>query len=342
MTSNLFFSGLLPPKNLEFGEITSRSFRTTWLAPTTNVIGYLVRFRKAEDITGDYISMAVAGDTTTTILPHLYPLTAYEVNVFAQYELGDSFPLTGEETTLEGKRDLVTQICCNSYQNENILNLKYSLLFRARDCTKPTSYRGDDQQLQGVMASCSRFGDQVSLVLCPAEWCWGSTGGPNHRNGDYHRSPRAFPHHHLPCVCVCWVFLRCRGRDASRWNHQGRWVGKTKCFWQAAMFLHNEYGLVSDSFLFCFQSVALLVTFASLTRPYPQWKWHGRRLQEMSFSTALRSNLPRAAKGRRYPSREIPPGLCWRTSNHSLNMSCLSVLATLLVWVILFWAQEPP
>lgn len=69
-------------------------------------MSYLVRFRKAEDITGDYISLAVPADTTTAILPHLFPVTAYEVNVFAQYEKGDSFPLVGEETTLEGKRDL--------------------------------------------------------------------------------------------------------------------------------------------------------------------------------------------------------------------------------------------
>lgn len=62
-----------------------------------------MRFRKAEDITGDYISLAVPGETTTAILPHLFPLTAYEVNVYAQYDKGDSFPLTGEETTLEGK-----------------------------------------------------------------------------------------------------------------------------------------------------------------------------------------------------------------------------------------------
>lgn len=70
-------------------------------------MSYLVRFRKAEDVTEDYISMAVPGDTTTVILPHLYPLTTYEVNVFAQYDKGDSFPLTGEETTLEGKTDLL-------------------------------------------------------------------------------------------------------------------------------------------------------------------------------------------------------------------------------------------
>lgn len=65
-------------------------------------MSYLVRYRKAEDVTGDYISLAVAGDTTTAVLFHLYPLTTYEVNVFAQYDKGDSFPLTGDETTLEG------------------------------------------------------------------------------------------------------------------------------------------------------------------------------------------------------------------------------------------------
>ena len=86
-----------------FSEVTSRSFRTSWTAATTSALSYLVRFRKAEDNTGDYISLAVPADTTTAVLPHLFPLTTYEVNVFAQYEKGDSFPLTGEETTLEGK-----------------------------------------------------------------------------------------------------------------------------------------------------------------------------------------------------------------------------------------------
>ncbi|PWA16437.1 hypothetical protein CCH79_00004628, partial [Gambusia affinis] len=92
---------LLPPQDLRFSEITSRSFRATWTAPEAAVLSYLVRFRKAEDITGDYVSLIVPGDTTTSILPHLFPVTTYEVNVFSQYDKGDSFPLTGEETTLE-------------------------------------------------------------------------------------------------------------------------------------------------------------------------------------------------------------------------------------------------
>uniref|UniRef100_A0A672IQ08 Collagen alpha-1(XII) chain n=1 Tax=Salarias fasciatus TaxID=181472 RepID=A0A672IQ08_SALFA len=115
---NIKKRSLLPPRDLSFSEITSRSFRTTWTAAAADVLSYLVRFRKAEDVTGDYISMAVPHDTTTTVLPNLFPLTTYEVNVFAQYEKGDSFPLTGEETTLEGPvRNLrVTEETTNSFR----------------------------------------------------------------------------------------------------------------------------------------------------------------------------------------------------------------------------------
>ncbi|KAM7403882.1 hypothetical protein PAMA_004351 [Pampus argenteus] len=117
---NIKKRSLLPPTNLVFSEITSRSFRATWTAPAARVMSYLVRFRKAEDVTGDYISLAVPSDTTTAILPHLTPLTAYEVNVFAQYDKGDSFPLTGEETTLEEQgtvRNLrVTEETTNSFR----------------------------------------------------------------------------------------------------------------------------------------------------------------------------------------------------------------------------------
>uniref|UniRef100_A0A8C7CYM2 Collagen alpha-1(XII) chain n=1 Tax=Oncorhynchus kisutch TaxID=8019 RepID=A0A8C7CYM2_ONCKI len=100
---NIKKRSLIAPRDLEFSEVTSRSFRVTWTIDSTNVMSYLVRFRKAEDITGDYISLAVPADTTSAILPHLTPFTTYEVNVFAQYDKGDSFPLSGEETTLEGK-----------------------------------------------------------------------------------------------------------------------------------------------------------------------------------------------------------------------------------------------
>uniref|UniRef100_A0AAR2KZ53 Collagen alpha-1(XII) chain n=1 Tax=Pygocentrus nattereri TaxID=42514 RepID=A0AAR2KZ53_PYGNA len=98
---NIKKRSLVPPKSLTFSEVTSRSFRTTWVSDATDVLSFLVRFRPAADVTGDYISLYVPAETTTAVLPHLTPHTTYEVNVFAQYERGDSFPLTGEETTLE-------------------------------------------------------------------------------------------------------------------------------------------------------------------------------------------------------------------------------------------------
>ncbi|XP_048083246.1 collagen alpha-1(XII) chain isoform X1 [Alosa alosa] len=99
---NIKRKSLVPPRDLAFSEITSRSFRATWISDVTrDVMSFLVRFRPAADTTGDYISLVVPGDTTTAILPHLIPLTRYEVIVIAQYDKGDSFPLTGEETTLE-------------------------------------------------------------------------------------------------------------------------------------------------------------------------------------------------------------------------------------------------
>lgn len=97
-----FFPGLVSPKFLTFSEVTSRSFRASWVSGATDVLSYLLRYRPAADITGDYIALAVPGDTTTAVLSYLTPFTTYEVDVFAQYEKGDSFPLSGEETTLEG------------------------------------------------------------------------------------------------------------------------------------------------------------------------------------------------------------------------------------------------
>lgn len=95
-------TGLVPPKSISFSEVTSRSFRTTWVSDGEDVMSFMVRFRPAAEITGDYISLVVPHDVSSTVLLNLTPLTTYEVNVIAQYDIGDSFPLTGEETTLEG------------------------------------------------------------------------------------------------------------------------------------------------------------------------------------------------------------------------------------------------
>uniref|UniRef100_A0A8B9L130 Collagen alpha-1(XII) chain n=1 Tax=Astyanax mexicanus TaxID=7994 RepID=A0A8B9L130_ASTMX len=84
-----------------FSEITSRSFRATWATDAVNVESYLVQYKPAEDPSAAYISVSVPGDTTTTTLLHLTPVTKYEVNVSAHYDKGESFPISGFETTLE-------------------------------------------------------------------------------------------------------------------------------------------------------------------------------------------------------------------------------------------------
>ncbi|XP_029281105.1 LOW QUALITY PROTEIN: collagen alpha-1(XII) chain [Cottoperca gobio] len=92
---------LTQPRGLSFSEVGSRSFRAAWEIDATNVESYLVRFKPEYGDNGQYVSMSVPGDTLATILPHLTPLTRYEVNIHAQYDKGDSLPVTGYETTLE-------------------------------------------------------------------------------------------------------------------------------------------------------------------------------------------------------------------------------------------------
>ncbi|TTT46706.1 Collagen alpha-1(XII) chain [Bagarius yarrelli] len=92
---------LVPPHSLRFSEISSRSFRAIWTSDATDVESFLVQYKAVDDPDIDYVSVSVPGDTPTALLVHLKPLTNYEVNVFAQYEKGDSLPLTDFETTLE-------------------------------------------------------------------------------------------------------------------------------------------------------------------------------------------------------------------------------------------------
>ncbi|KAM9839911.1 collagen alpha-1(XII) chain-like [Aulostomus maculatus] len=92
---------LVQPKALTFSEVSARSFRASWQIDAANVESYLVQFKPAADVDGHFVSISVPGDTLSTVLPHLTPLTRYEVNVVAQYSKGDSLPVTGTETTLE-------------------------------------------------------------------------------------------------------------------------------------------------------------------------------------------------------------------------------------------------
>lgn len=92
---------MTPAQNLTFSEVTSRSFRVNWAPAAEHVQSYLVKYKVA--VGGEEIIVSVPGTTTTTVLSNLLPETTYAVTVSAEYEEGESPPLEGEETTLEGK-----------------------------------------------------------------------------------------------------------------------------------------------------------------------------------------------------------------------------------------------
>ncbi|KAG7508225.1 collagen alpha-1(XII) chain-like isoform X2 [Solea senegalensis] len=98
---NIIKRQLVQPRALAFSDVGPRSFRASWEIDANNVESYLVQFKPADDAEGHYISMSVPGETLTALLPHLVPLTRYEVNVYAQYDKGDSLPVKGYETTTE-------------------------------------------------------------------------------------------------------------------------------------------------------------------------------------------------------------------------------------------------
>lgn len=94
--------GLVQPRDLVFSEVGPRSFRASWEISANNVESYLIQFRPTEGEDSHYVSMSVPGDVLTAVLPHLTPLTRYEVSVSAQYAKGTSLPVTGHGTTTEG------------------------------------------------------------------------------------------------------------------------------------------------------------------------------------------------------------------------------------------------
>uniref|UniRef100_A0A671LK25 Collagen alpha-1(XII) chain n=1 Tax=Sinocyclocheilus anshuiensis TaxID=1608454 RepID=A0A671LK25_9TELE len=98
---NIKRRSLIAPRSLTFSEVTSRSFRASWITDAVDVQSYLVQYRPDAETEAGYISVSVPGDTTTSVLHHLTPVTKYEVKVYAQYQKGESFPISDFETTLE-------------------------------------------------------------------------------------------------------------------------------------------------------------------------------------------------------------------------------------------------
>nr|XP_017208134.2 collagen alpha-1(XII) chain isoform X2 [Danio rerio] len=98
---NIKRRSLVAPRSLTLSEVTSRSFRASWEIDAVDVQAYLVQYKPDADAEASYTSVSIPGDSTTTVLYHLTPVTKYEVKVYAQYEKGESFPLSGYETTLD-------------------------------------------------------------------------------------------------------------------------------------------------------------------------------------------------------------------------------------------------
>uniref|UniRef100_A0A3B4UBZ5 Collagen type XII alpha 1 chain n=1 Tax=Seriola dumerili TaxID=41447 RepID=A0A3B4UBZ5_SERDU len=98
---NILQRQLVQPKGLSFSDVGAKSFRASWEIDANNVESYLVKFKPEDDADGHYVSISVPGDTLTTLIPYLNPLTRYEVNIFAHYEKGQSLPVQGFETTSE-------------------------------------------------------------------------------------------------------------------------------------------------------------------------------------------------------------------------------------------------
>lgn len=100
--SSLPSPGLVQPQDLLFSEVGPRSFRASWVISANDVESYLVQFRPMGGEDTHYVSMSVPGDVLTALLPHLTPLTRYEVSVSAQYAKGTSLPVMGYGSTIDG------------------------------------------------------------------------------------------------------------------------------------------------------------------------------------------------------------------------------------------------
>uniref|UniRef100_UPI00358E0FB7 collagen alpha-1(XII) chain-like isoform X2 n=1 Tax=Myxine glutinosa TaxID=7769 RepID=UPI00358E0FB7 len=92
---------LIPPRDLVTSEVTTNSFRATWVPGRKDVLAYWLWWAPAGGVTMQARKLTLSSNQTTTVLPGLWPGTRYTIKVFAMYEDGESIPLEGEETTLD-------------------------------------------------------------------------------------------------------------------------------------------------------------------------------------------------------------------------------------------------
>lgn len=101
----------MPPKDLNFSEVTSYSFKTDWSPAGENVFSYHITYKEASG--DDEVTVVEPASSTSVVLHNLKPETLYLVNVTAEYEDGFSIPVSGEETTAEGVMEFLPPLFKN-------------------------------------------------------------------------------------------------------------------------------------------------------------------------------------------------------------------------------------
>ncbi|KGL80655.1 Collagen alpha-1(XX) chain, partial [Tinamus guttatus] len=107
---------LRPPRYLSFSEIGHASVRVSWEAASPAATAHRVSYASSR---GSSTEVEVPGTASSTVLKPLSSLTQYFISVRSTYDEGDSFPITGNVTTLKvpPPRALkVTELSGNSLQ----------------------------------------------------------------------------------------------------------------------------------------------------------------------------------------------------------------------------------
>uniref|UniRef100_A0A8C0EXE8 Collagen alpha-1(XX) chain n=1 Tax=Bubo bubo TaxID=30461 RepID=A0A8C0EXE8_BUBBB len=90
---------LSPPRYLSFSELSHASVRVSWEAASPAVKAHHVTYVSNRGSNAGKVE--VPGTATSTVLRPLSSLTQYFISVRSTYEEGDSFPITGNVTTLK-------------------------------------------------------------------------------------------------------------------------------------------------------------------------------------------------------------------------------------------------
>ncbi|XP_021272591.1 collagen alpha-1(XX) chain isoform X2 [Numida meleagris] len=111
---------LSPPKYLSFSELSHASVRVSWEPASLAVKGHRVTYVSGRGSnTGE---VEVPGTATSAVLRPLSSLTQYFISVRSMYDEGDSFPITGNVTTLKVPPPRALKV---SELSENSLRLQW-------------------------------------------------------------------------------------------------------------------------------------------------------------------------------------------------------------------------